>query len=164
LKLLRRGIDIQAGRDVNLLKSMQVEDFMTRHPETVLERTPWSELTQIIPYGQHTSFPVTDDDGNLVGMLSLKDFREVVFEKSLIDVIIARDIATIPAISVTTSDNLDEALRLIDDNGIERLPVIRGEDSGKRLVGIISQGDIISAYNQALKARGLRESLSPSQD
>ena len=39
LKLMRRGVDIQAGRDVNLLKSMRVEDFMTRHPETVSGKT-----------------------------------------------------------------------------------------------------------------------------
>ena len=35
LKLLRRGIDIEAGRDVNILKSMLVTDFMTWRPETV---------------------------------------------------------------------------------------------------------------------------------
>lgn len=32
LKLLHKGIDIEAGRDVNLLKSMRVEDFMTWQP------------------------------------------------------------------------------------------------------------------------------------
>jgi CIC family chloride channel protein len=163
LKLLRRGVDLQAGRDVNLLKSMRVEDFMTWHPETVLEATPWRELIQILPYSQHTSFPVTDSDRNLVGMLSLKDFREVLFEEGILDVVIARDIATIPAISVTIEDNLDKALRLIDDNGIERLPVVRGADNAKKVVGIISQRDIISAYNQALKSRELRASLTPSQ-
>jgi chloride channel protein, CIC family len=163
LKLLRRGVDIQAGRDVNILRSMQVEDFMTRRPETVLEGAPWSELIRILPYSQHTSFPVTDGDGNLVGMLSLKDFREAIFEEGIGDVVIARDIATIPAISVTTADNLDKALRLIDENGIERLPVVSGEDNSKKVVGIISQRDIISAYNQALGARGLRQSLTLPQ-
>jgi CIC family chloride channel protein len=161
LKLIRRGVDLQAGRDVNLLKSMRVEDFMTWHPETVLEATPWRQLIKILPYSQHTSFPVTDSDGNLVGMLSLKDFREVLFEEGILDVVIARDIATIPAISVTTGDNLDLALRLIDDNGIERLPVVRGAGKARKVVGIISQRDIISAYNQALKARELRASLTP---
>lgn len=97
-------------------------------------------------------------------MLSLKDFREVIFEENISDVVIARDIATIPAISVTTADNLDTALRLIDDNGIERLPVVRGGEDEKKVVGIISQRDIMSAYNQALQARGLRESLTLPQN
>ncbi len=58
LKLLRRGIDIQAGRDINVLKSMQVRDFMTWHPETVQEGMPLRNLIPILSNSQHTSFPV----------------------------------------------------------------------------------------------------------
>jgi chloride channel protein, CIC family len=160
MKLLRRGIDIEAGRDANVLKGMLVKDFMTRHPETIRQETPFRELIRILPYSQHTSFPVTDDEGNLVGMLSLRDFREVVFEDSLAQVVIARDIATIPAIFATTRDNLAKALALINDNGIERLPVVPGEEGAKKVVGILSQRDIISAYNRALETRGLTERLT----
>lgn len=161
LKLLRRGIDIEAGRDVNVLKSMHVKDFMTRHPETVQESTPFRELTNILPFSQHTSFPVVDRQESLVGMLSLRDFREVLFEESLLDVVIARDIATIPAIAVTTEDDLAKALALIQDNGIERLPVLRHGDNSRQVVGILSQRDIMSGYNRALEARGLVERLIP---
>lgn len=164
LKLLRRGIDIEAGRDVNLLKSMLVTDFMTWHPETVRESTSLRDLIQILPFSQHTSFPVVDSDGSLVGMLSLRDFREAIFEESLLDVVIARDIATIPAIAVTTEDNLAKALTLIDENAIERLPVVRDGDNPKKVVGILSQRDVMSAYNRALEARGLRERLTSSKD
>ncbi len=159
LKLLRRGIDIQAGRDVNVLKTMRVKDFMTRHPETIPERMPLRQLTQVLPYSQHTSFPLTDSDGNLVGMLSLRDFRTVVYEDSLLDVVIARDLGTIPAISVTDRDNLAVAFALINDNGIERLPVVADHGESRKVIGILSQRDIISAYNQALEARGLREMM-----
>ncbi len=165
LKLLRRGIDIEAGRDVNVLKSMLVTDFMTWHPETVRESTSLRDLIQILPFSQHTSFPVVDSEGNLVGMLSLRDFRQAIFEESLLDVVIARDIATVPAISVTTEDNLANALTLIDENAIERLPVVRDGDNPKKVVGILSQRDIMSAYNRALEARGLQENLTrPKND
>jgi CIC family chloride channel protein len=162
LKLLRRGIDIQEGRNINLLKNLRVKDFMTRRPETVLERTPLRQLIQVLPSSQHTSFPVTDDDGDLVGMLSLKDFREVVFAEELLDVVIARDVATIPAISVTTEENLGTALTLMNDNTIERLPVVSGAGDSRKVLGILSQRDVISAYNQALEARGLREMMLSS--
>jgi CIC family chloride channel protein len=157
LKLLRRGIDIQAGREVNILKNLKVKDFMTAKPETVKESAPLRELITVLPYSQHTSFPVVDDNGDLVGMLSLKDFRELVFEKDLLDVVIARDIATIPAISVSAEDNLARSLELIDNHGIERLPVTSPSTGSVKVVGILSQRDVISGYNQALEARGLRE-------
>lgn len=159
LKLLRRGIDIYAGRDINVLRSLKVKDFMVWHPETVLERMPLRQLIQVLPFSQHTSFPLTDDHGKLVGMLSLKDFRTVVFEDSLLDVVIARDLGTIPAISVSTDDDLATALTLINDNGVERLPVVQSGESSGKVVGILSQRDIISAYNQALEARGLKEMI-----
>ena len=164
MKLLRRGIDIQAGRDVNVLKSMRVRDFMTWHPETIKEGMPLRQLTQVLPYSQHTSFPLVDNAGNLVGMLSLKDFRTVVYEDSLLDVVIARDLGTLPAISVTTEDNLADALTLIDDNGIERLPVTAADEQAGKVLGILSQRDVISAYNQALEARGLKEIMLGRSD
>ncbi len=157
LKLLRRGIDIEAGRDVNLLKSMVVNDFMTWHPETIREDTHFRELISILPYSEHTSFPVVDNNGNLVGMLSLRDFREVIFDETLGDVVIAKDIATIPALYVTTIDNLATAMSLINDNGIERLPVVQDGNGPKKVVGILSQRDILSAYNRALEARLLTQ-------
>jgi len=157
LKLLRRGIDIQAGRDANLLRSLKVKDFMTWHPETIPERMPLRQLIEVLPHSQHTSFPLVNDKGNLVGMLSLKDFRTVVFEDSLLDVVIARDLGTIPAIAVTLEDNLATALSLINDNGVERLPVIASGDKAQKVEGILSQRDIVSAYNQALESRGLKD-------
>ncbi len=165
LKLLRRGVDIQAGRDVNLLKNLKVKDYMTRRPETISQRTALRGLVRVLPHSQHTSFPVVDDDNNLVGMLSLKDFRKVLLQEELMDVVIARELATVPAISVTAEDNLATAMSLINDNNIERLPVISGDRNSLKVVGILSQRDIISAYNQALEARGLKEMmLSPGDD
>lgn len=163
LKLLRRGVDIRAGRDVNVLKSMHVDDFMTKRPETIREDTRLRELINVLQKSKHSTFPVTDNQNRLVGMLSLKDFREIVFEDSLFDIVIARDIATIPAISVTPGDNLATSLQLINQNGIEHLPVIRGADGHEEVVGILSQSDIMSAYNHALEERGLMAKLHPSE-
>ena len=162
MKLLRRGVDIRAGRDVNVLKSMRVDDFMTKHPETIREDTRLRQLINVLQKSKHSTFPVMDNQNRLAGMLSLKDFREIVFEDSLFDIVIARDIATVPAISVTPDDNLATSLQLINQNGIEHLPVIRGADGHEEVVGILSQSDIMSAYNHALEERGLMAKLHPS--
>ena len=146
-----------------MLKSMRVDDFMTKRPETIREITRLRELINVLQKSKHSTFPVTDNQNRLVGMLSLKDFREIVFEDSLFDIVIARDIATIPAISVTPGDNLATALQLVDQNGVGHLPVIRGADGHKEVIGILSQRDIMSAYNHALEERGLMAKLNPSR-
>ena len=108
------------------LKVSAVNDFMTEDPETIREDTRLRELINVLQKSKHSTFPVVDDEDKLVGMLSLKDFREVVFEDSIFDIVIAKDVATIPAIFITPSDDLATALRLIDQHGVGHLPVIRG--------------------------------------
>jgi CBS-domain-containing membrane protein len=58
---------------------------------------------------------------------------------------------------VSAEDNLARSLELIDNHGIERLPVTSPSTGSVKVVGILSQRDVISGYNQALEARGLRE-------
>jgi CBS domain-containing protein len=53
-------------------------------------------------------------------------------------------------------------MALINDNGVERLPIVREGDTSQEVVGILSQRDIISAYDQALEARGLKEMMLTS--
>jgi len=48
LKLARRGIDIRAGKEVNVLKSMFVRDVMSRHVETITEGSALAEMTNQI--------------------------------------------------------------------------------------------------------------------
>ena len=163
MKLVRRGVDIRAGRDVNVLKSIRVNDFMTEGPEIIREDTRLRELINVLQKSKHSTFPVVDDEDELVGMLSLKDFREVVFEDSIFDIVIAKDIATIPAMFITPGDNLATALHLIDQHGVGHLPVIRETNGNRKVVGILSQSDIMSAYNHALEERGLMAKLRPSK-
>lgn len=163
LKLLRRGVDIRAGRDVNLLKSLHVKDFMTWHPETLPQRMLLREMIGLFQHSRHTSFPVTDDEGNLVGMVFFKDFRELAFEESVHDVVVAKDIAIVPAPSVTPDDSLAVALTLINETGMGSLPVVRQDKESRKVVGILSQRDILSAYDKALEARGLKELLGGSK-
>ncbi len=157
MKLLRRGIDIQAGKDVNLLKTLLVKDYMTRDVETLPQGMPLRDVVQKLPLSQHTTFPVTNDEGSLLGMVSLKDFRQLVFEKSVHDVVVVSDIATTPAISITPEDNLAAALSLINENDIGSLPVIRNDGDTKSVVGILTRRDVIAAYDKALGSRGLKD-------
>jgi CIC family chloride channel protein len=161
LKLLRRGVDIRAGRDVNLLKDLPVKDYMTSKPETVREDTPLREVVQKLPHSHHTSFPVINDQEELLGMISLSDFREYVFEETVHDVVVVSDIASTPAISVTTEDNLATSLSLMNENGIHCLPVTLPTGGSKTVVGILSQRDVIAAYDRTLESRGLKQ-LIPS--
>jgi len=162
LKLVRKGIDIQAGREVNIMKSLLVRDAMTPHVETVSENMHLNKLLEHTFASKHSSFPVLDSDGLLSGIVTFQDFKEVVFEEGLGDLVVVKDIAMTNVITITEKETLDEALKKIGLRNIEQLPVV-AENNRRKIVGILSRRDIFSAYNKALINRSLAEGIGIDQ-
>jgi len=154
LKLIRRGTDIRAGKEVNIMKSLLVEDAMTKEVATVSENMHLNKLLKYTFSSKHSSFPVVDNNGLLSGIVTFQDFQEVVFEEGLGDLVVVKDISIPNVITITGNKNLDEALKKIGLKNIEQLPVV-DENNPRKIVGILSRRDIFSAYNKALINRSL---------
>lgn len=162
LKLVRRGIDIKAGRESNIMKSLIVRDAMTRDVVTVPEKMHLNRLLEHTFASKYASFPVVDESGLLSGIVTFQDFKEMVFEEGLGDLVVVKDIAISDVITVTEGENLDEALKKIGVKNIEQLPVV-DVNNPRRIVGILSRRDIFSAYNKALINRSLAEGIGIDQ-
>ena len=156
LKLARRGVDLKAGREVNIMKSLLVKNAMTTEVSTVSENMHLNKLLKHTFSSKHSSFPVVDNNGLLNGIVSFQDFKEVVFEEGLGDLVVVKDIAIPDVITLTRDESLDEALKKIGLKNIEQLPVV-DENNPRKIVGILSRRDIFSAYNKALINRSLAE-------
>jgi CIC family chloride channel protein len=161
-KLIRRGTDIRAGKEVNVMKSLLVEDAMTREVEKISENMPLKDLLTFTLASKHSSFPVVDSEGLLTGILSFQDFKDVLYEKSLENLIVAKEFSTPKVITVTKNENLDTALKKIGFKNIEQLPVV-DEGDPRKIIGILSRRDILAAYNKALIDRTLTGGI-PRQD
>ncbi len=153
--LAREGIHLEDGREVNLLRSIKIGDIMFRGAlETIPETMKLKSLLQFLPHSRKTTFPVVDSDGLLSGIVSIQDLRELVYEQELEDLIVAKELAKSKVLTVTAHENLSDALRKIGSRNIDYLPVV-ADDNPRRLVGMVSRQDIISAYNRSLLERGL---------
>jgi CIC family chloride channel protein len=159
-KLLRRGIDILAGRAGNMLESLLVSEVMDHHIHTVpesatLERIIWTFKTENAPY-----LHVVDHQGLLTGIISFRDLRAVLNEPALHQLIIAKDLGTPDPLVVTPSDTLDTASRRLARKGVSQLPVVQSMEE-RRPLGTLSESSITSAYNQAVMRRAIvREEIS----
>jgi len=158
LKLIRRGADIRAGKEVNIMKSLLVKNAMTRDVSTVSENMHLNKLLKHTFASKYSSFPVVDNNGLLSGIVTFQDFKEMVFEEGLEDLIVVKDISIPNVITITRSQNLDEALKKIGLKNIEQLPVV-DESNPRKIVGILSRRDIFSAYNKALINRSLARGI-----
>lgn len=159
LKLMRRGVDIRAGREVNTLKSMQVKDVMNTGAETVFEATPLGILSERLAKSKYNSFPVLDAQNRLTGILSFSDYRDAVFDENLKDLIIAKDLASADVVTLKQDADLYTALDTITRKDFAILPVVSAEDP-RQLVGVLSRRDIVGAYEKAV----IKKTLFPSRE
>lgn len=156
IELKRKGIDIEEGFEKNLLRSISVGDIMIGNVETIPEDMTLRRVIEYIPTSHHTTFPLVDNEGNMTGIISIQDFKEWIFEESLKDLVVVKEIATLNVITVLASDTLDIVLSKWGKKPVEIIPVV-SDDDPRKIVGIVSRRDVIGAYNKALSDRILEE-------
>ncbi len=146
LKLARRGIRIQRGRDVDVMESVRVEEVMVKKPISVSIDLPIAVLAEkFIETGRH-GFPVLDEEGKLFGVVSLEDYRHALSDKGekLGDLTVG-EIATRAIVTVYPDQTVGYALRRMAPRDISRLPVVSREDP-HQLLGMVRRNDIVRAY------------------
>ena len=161
-KLVRKGIDIKAGREINIMKSLLVEDAMTTEVDTIAENIHLKELLRLTFASRHTSFPVVDSKGMLSGIVTLRDFKDVIWEEGLGDLIVVKDISVPEVITVTRGESLNDALGKIGFRNIEQLPVV-DEINPRKIIGILSRRDIFAAYNRAIIKRSMIKGIAKKE-
>jgi CBS domain-containing protein len=88
------------------------------------------------------ALPVLDDGGNLVGIVSERDYaRKVILVGKSSKETSVKDIMTTELFVVGPRNALDECMGLMSEKRVRHLPVM---EKGK-LVGIISIGDVLKA-------------------
>lgn len=149
LKLLRRGVELESGKEVNVLKSLIVKDAMTEKVEALPEGMPLKELRQTFIESPYQNYPVLNASGLLVGLLSFQDVRPIIFNNDLEDLVVVGYLARKDFQIITEQEHLNRALHLMEDSNLEMLPVVSPNDP-RLLKGVLSRSDIIELYNKAI--------------
>ena len=153
-KLARRGINIDLGAEQDLMRMIKVEDVMTEDVMTITPERPLELALQIIEDTGHMSLPVVNDKGELDGIITWADLHVATLrhERHLT----VGDYCVTDLITITPKENLAQALDSLGYREISHLPVVDKTDP-KKLVGIVTKGDIVKAYN---RQRFLRKQMS----
>ncbi|MFQ5747651.1 MAG: chloride channel protein [Gemmatimonadota bacterium] len=152
-KLLRRGLDIFRGQELNLLKSLCAADVMSEDMLTVHEGESLGALLHTLAGTRHNTMYVVDDDGCLVGAIDPPELRDATLHSSVLaELLVARELAVENIPTVSPEQDLDAVSRIFTGRSMEELPVVA--DSGA-LVGVISRRHLIEAYNRELLKRDM---------
>ena len=141
-----------------------VRDVMSRHPMSVRKTASFKEITARLRAYRVGAFPVLDDDGTVIGVVSEADLlaKEALDGKrysmaGLLTCIVHRkgfrkaaavtagDLMTSPPVTVGPEDTVERAARLMYNRGLKRLPVV---DAAGRLAGIVSRTDVLAVFDR----------------
>ncbi len=153
LKLVRKGISLFRGRDMDVMASVRVAEAMEPHPITISPDISAKDLSGLFLQTNSHGFPVVNAQGELCGIVSLEDLRRVGWPDNLPEDLTVADIATPKPVTVYPDETLREALQRMAPRDLSRLPVVARENP-KKLVGLLRRRNIIRAYELGLMRRG----------
>ncbi len=160
LKLLLRNISIREGTELNIMESIFVKNVYTTSFDTLNVNDNFSQVVNKVIRGKGPEFPVTDPSGHVLGMISIYDIKDNLYERdSLKNLLIAGDIANTNFALLTPDDNCQTATDKMRKYDLEGLPVVDQTDS-KIITGMIWMKDIQSAYQKEIEARDITSNLA----
>jgi CBS domain-containing protein len=142
-----------------------VKDVMTTQVVWMEHDTPYAAIAAALRQHRVSAFPVLDDDGRVIGVVSESDLLAKLaldggegrmpgmitgimhqHEMEKARATTAEDLMTSPAATVSPDDTVEHAARLMYTRRVKRLPVI---DEDNHLAGIVSRADVLAVYGRA---------------
>jgi len=159
IKLIRRGVNIYGGKELNVLKRLKVSQVMGTTIELVSPSTPLTELATRMMASSRPHIFVVGDDNRIHGHISLENLRPILKDyESVHDVVIASDLMNKEVTVVNTGESLDMVMQLFGKFDLDEIPVV----DNRQLVGTIRKGDVIEAYNREIFKLDMASSLTTS--
>ncbi len=154
-RLLRRGIDLNTEHDINILRNVSVGTVHMKPSLSVQEDASLEEILEMAIEHGDRHYVVVNRLGHYIGLIHLDELRYSFFnEQELAHLIVAADLVHRDLPTLLPSDNLDLALKLLGNSGLDTLPVLDPTDP-TRVEGIITRDAVIDTYNQELLNRDM---------
>jgi chloride channel protein, CIC family len=151
LKLTRRGVRLERGRDIDVMQGVLVSEAMTTDVDTVPADMSLEKLERVFNETHHHGFPVLDDEGSLFGIVTLQDLARA-RERGGLAGRLVREITTRAVLTVYADEPMWVALKRLGTRDVGRLPVVDRANPGK-LLGVIRRQDIVRAYQVGIGRR-----------
>ncbi len=158
LKLRRQGIDLLAGGEVDLLRSIKVFEAMTTSVPIISRDHSVAEASELLGQSREHALALINKAGELTGLVTIGDVNTAMMENK--PGLPLSGIATRPVVTVFPDESLSQAIRRMNVRDVQQLPVVR-RTNPKRMLGMLRRNDISRAYSQAMLERMETEHQRP---
>ena len=150
-KLARRGTRIRSEYSADFLEQVLVREIASTEVVTLSADDAVEEVRDRMaartPGSQHQGFPVLNEQGDLVGVVTRRDLLNLETE------VTARvgDLVSRGAVVIYDDSSAREAADHMVHERVGRLPVV-SRNAPRRVIGIVSRSDLLEAHERRLHA------------
>ena len=144
--LAQKGDVLTHNKDHAILTLLNLEKIVETNFKPVQPEMPLGELVKVVSTSRRNLFPVVDTEQKLVGVLTLDDFRHLMFDQTLYSSTTVAQLMSPPPALVEKTEDMNAVMKKFQQTGAWNLPVV---ENG-HYVGFISKSKLFSVYRRKL--------------
>lgn len=147
MRLAKKGELMTHAKDKAVLSMMNINSVVEKDFKEVRPEMTLGEMVNIIAESNRNLFPVTDENGELKGVVLLDYIRNIMFRTDLYPKMTVSRFMSMPPARVEITDSMATVMKLFDKTNAWNLPVVENN----RYVGFVSKSKIFNKYRELLK-------------
>lgn len=149
-RLIEKGDLIRNDKDKQVLSLISLEKIIEKDLLTISPNARLGDLIELVKTGKRNIFPVVNEANELVGIVTLDDVRDIMFEEEMRDRVEISALMQQPPATVGLQEKMQSVMNKFELTQAWNLPVVH---EGK-YYGFISKSRIFNAYRTKLKQQG----------
>ncbi|RZS98991.1 chloride channel protein [Aquimarina brevivitae] len=147
-ELAEQGNLLTHDKDQTVLTLLNLKDcietnFITVNPDYTLKQL----LSEAVAKSNRNLFPVVNKRGMLIGIVSLDDIRDIMFDITKYHTVMVEDLMSPVAYKIIEEeDDAKSAMKKFQDSSAWNLPVVRRN----KYIGFISKSKLLTSYRRQL--------------
>jgi chloride channel protein, CIC family len=148
-RLIETGDLIRYDSDRQVLSLIDMEKIVETDLLPISPNAKLRDLVDCVKQSKRNIFPVVNDSGELEGIVTLDDIREIMFEEEMQEKVEVRAIMQRPPAFVDIHEKMQSVMNKFELSQAWNLPVLKDG----QYMGFISKSRIFNAYRTKLKRR-----------
>lgn len=144
--LIERGF-ITFDKDKDLLSRVDIRSIIQTDFTHLSPNQTLGELVGIITKSKRNIFVVLDDQKHLLGIITLDDIREIMFNHNEYNRVKVKKLMSIPRYTVLPNADVNELIEKFDEYNIWKIPVL---DEDGVYLGFVSKTAVLDQYREKL--------------
>ena len=148
-RIAAQGELLTHDSDQAVLTLLKTSDLVERDFLPVYYTDTLGDLVDVVSQSRRNLFPVLDKQGRFMGMVTLDDVREIMFDRDKYDSVKMSHIMKSAPAFVYLDEKMESVMDKFESTQAWNLPVL---DDENKYLGFVSKSKIFSSYRDQLKA------------